>query len=784
MASPRQVDLPLPSTSLIGREREIADLHELLSRPAARLVTLTGTVGAGKTRLALRVASDVAGCFADGIRFVALAPIRTPELVLPAIAQSLGIPESTQVTLLDHLTASLAAKQLLLVLDNFEQVLDAGPAVAILLQSSPRLKVLVTSRVALRVSGEHEFAVPPLRVPEEGRNWTLEQIVRCEAVQLFVERARAVHAAFELTPANAPEVARICARLDGLPLAIELAAARVKLFAPHALLKQLDRRLPLLTGGPRDAPPRLQTMRDAIAWSYDLLDEHERRLFRRLAVFANGFTLDAAAHVAEPDGIQPLHVLNGIASLVDQSLVVPATAAPDGPTDKAASEPRFTMLETVREFALEDLARSGEEPVIRRAHAEYFRDLAERAEAELRGAGQTAWLRRLEAEIDNLRAVLDWSLRDGEVDTGLRLAGALYWFWFLRNHFREGRDWFDRSRAMGTGTTAARAKAALGAGLLAWRAGDYAHAGTRTWEALDLFQALGDRWGIAFATHHLAHLVDDLDHSLPRSIELFGESLAQFREIGDAWGVALCKRCMGRAWVAMGKADQGVPLLEEALTTFRQLGDRWCISTSLHYLGDLARLQGRLDDAIQYYQESLADSWAQRDALAVADALLRVGQILVERGDTAQGARLLGAAEVQRERAGIPLYGPVQAGYEQAVATARAALGDERFAAAWREGRPLSLEEAVSEASAIRRSPHHHTEALSTRRETAAGASLSAREREVLRLIVDGLTDAEIAEALTIGRRTVNTHVSSILNKLGVNSRTAAAACAIRNALV
>jgi predicted ATPase len=386
MTSSHQVELLLPLTSLVGREREISDLHDLLVCSAVRLVTLTGAGGAGKTRLARRVAADVSGRFADGWRFVSLAPIRAADLVVPAIARALGIPEATRASVLDHLIASLAARQFLLVLDNFEQVLEAGPAVAELLTACPRLTLLVTSRIALHLSGEHEVAVPPLPFPDAAGAWTAEQIARCDAVRLFVERAQAVQSDFALTPANAADIARICARLDGLPLAIELAAARVKLLPLPALVRRLDRRLPLLIGGPRDAPARLRTMRDAIAWSYDLLDTPDRRLFRRLAVFANGFTLAAAARIAEPDGSASSTMLDGIASLVDQSLVVPVPTSVDASAGEATVEPRFTMLETIREFALERLAESGEEPATRRAHAEYFRELAECAEPELRGA--------------------------------------------------------------------------------------------------------------------------------------------------------------------------------------------------------------------------------------------------------------------------------------------------------------------------------------------------------------------------------------------------------------
>ena len=535
-SSPTAADrfLPAPLTAFVGRERELAGLRALLARRDVRLLTVTGPGGVGKTRLAIEAAREIADGFAAGARFVPLAPLESPDLVLPAIARTLGIGESHHGGILRDLTEQIASTELLLVLDNVEHLLAAGPDLVLLLAACPALTLLVTSRAALRVSGEHEFAVPPLPLPVERGTWTFDQIAASDAVRLFVERAEAVQAGFRLTPANAWDAAEICRRLDGLPLAIELAAARVKVFPPRALLARLERRLPLLTGGPRDAPARLRTMRDAIAWSHDLLDADEQRLFRRMAVFVGGFTLDAAIDVAGDGTLPEEAVVEGISSLVDKSLLHPA--ASDDAANDDLGEPRFSMLETVREFALDELARSGEEDAVRRAHAEYFRALAERAEPELRGAGQVAWIARLETELPNLRAVLDWSLAGGEVETGLRLAGALCWFWFLRNHVAEGRAWFDRARATGREPAAAAGKAALGAAVLAWRAAEYAMAKNYAEEALERFAACDDRWGVAVVVHWQGHLAEDLEHDGARSIAILADSLAQFEAIGDAWG--------------------------------------------------------------------------------------------------------------------------------------------------------------------------------------------------------------------------------------------------------
>src|SRR5262245_1471679 len=543
----RSHNLPVQPTPLIGRERVSAAACALLRRAEVRLLTLTGPGGTGKTRLGLQVAADLLEDFEDGVFFVPLAAIRDSALVASSIARTLRLQERAGQVLLDSLKESLQDKQMLLVLDNFEQVVAAAPLVAELLAACPRLKCLVTSRVVLRLSGEHEFPVPPLELPDPRHLPAVETLSQYAAVALFIQRALAVKPDFQVDNANAPAVAEICVRLDGLPLAIELAAARLKLLPPQAILARLGRRLELLRGGARDVPDRHQTLRQAIAWSYDLLEAGEQALFRRLAVFARGCTLEAAGavcHAGHDHAAGPgpsLEMLDGVASLVDKSLL--------RQQEQASGEPRFRMLETIREYGLECLTASGEEPGVRRAHADYYLALVEAAEPALTGPEQATWLERLGAEHDNLRTALQWAEESGEAEIGLRLAGALCQFWLMHSHLREGQERLARLLGLAEAAprTAARAKARTRAGHLADNLSDYEAAHTFFEESLAIRRVLGEKGGIAAALNDLGWVAWHRN-DYPASRALSEESLAIWRELGDKAGIATSLHNLG--WVA------------------------------------------------------------------------------------------------------------------------------------------------------------------------------------------------------------------------------------------
>jgi predicted ATPase/class 3 adenylate cyclase/DNA-binding CsgD family transcriptional regulator len=815
-------NLPVQPTPFIGREREVAAVATLLCREDVRLLTLTGPGGTGKTRLGLQVAAELSEVFPDGVFFVNLAPLSDPAFVLPAIAQVLDVKELGDYTLLDLLQAFLREKQVLLLLDNFEQVVPAAVPVAELLTACPKLKIMVTSRMTLYVRAEYEFAVPPLALPDPKRLPDLVTLAQYEAVALFIQRAQAVKPDFQVSNATVPAVAEICVRLDGLPLAIELAAARIKLLPPHALLARLRQRLAVLTSGARDAPDRQQTLRKTIDWSYDLLEEDEKTLFRRLSVFVGGCTLDAAEAVCNANRDLGEDVLDAVARLVDKSLLRQAA--------EIDSEPRLLMLETIREYGLERLEASGEAEAMRRQHATFFLQVALESFPKMHSAEQATWFKRLEADHDNLRAALRWMLERREVQMGLLLAGVLSTnFWLGCNHEREGRSWCEQVLAQpgAQARTVARAKALRGLGLLAFTQGDFPEAELLLEESVSIGRELGaaGKLDLAGALHWLAEVT--LEQGNPvEARELAEESLRLFQELGVVWGVALALWCLGKATGELGDPGAARSLLEESAKLFRVAGDWRLLAWPIDALGLVALRQGDYVDARTSFEEALSVSRETGEKQHAADALAHLGTVALRRGayreslsfyqqslalnreqgyknglaeDLAglaevaslldqpeQAARLLGAVEALREASNIRLSPLRRAEYDRIVAVIGAQLDEAAFAKAWQEGRTMPLDEVLAAQEEILRAaplPPEQPSLAPVKSAPTYPHDLTAREVEVLRLVAAGASNQEIADTLVISERTVNSHLVHIFNKLGVNSRAAAAAFAIRHKL-
>jgi predicted ATPase/DNA-binding CsgD family transcriptional regulator len=822
MDSLPEYSLPTPLTTLVGREREITAVGALLSRPEIRLVTLTGTGGVGKTRLALEVAAAVSN-FADGICFVALALLTDPALVASTIAHALGVREQASQPRLQSLKDHLRDKQVLLLLDNFEQVVSAAPVVAELLVAAPRLHVLVNSRTSLHLSGEHEFVVPPLSLPDLADPPPLERLGEYEAIRLFIERAQAVQADFVITEGNATAIAAICHQLDGLPLAIELAAGRSKLLSPQALLPRLQSRLKLLVGGAQNLPLRQQTLRGTIAWSYDLLVEDEKRLSRRLAVFVGGCTLEAVEAACTAHGDLEEDLLDVVGRLVDKSLLR-QEAEIDG-------EPRLLMLETIREYGLERLAASGEEETVRQRHATFFLALAEEVEPKLQSSEQANWYSRLETEHDNLRAALHWTLERKEAEMGLRLGGALYRFWRYRNHVREGRSWLEQVLAQ-PGTQAhsiARAKALRGAGLLAFSQGDFSEAHRLVEESVSIGREAGaaGKRELSSALATLAHV--SLFQGNPGDTrELAGESLQLLREMGEPWGIARALCYQGLAMIELGEPLAAQSLLEESVALFRAVGDRQLLAQSLNALGlaalrrgDYARADSRFEEALAvaretgaeqyltealthlgtlalrlsdsqqsaaFYQQSLALNRALGNRNGLAENLAGLAEVASRLGQPERAARLFGAVEALREVSNIRLSPLRRAAYDRTVRGIRAQLDEAAFEASWSLGRTIPLEQVITYAQDTQGEPLDAQGpvkilSLSSKASSPAPAGLTTREVEVLRFLARGLSNAQIAEELVVSQLTVKAHLRSIYSKLGVTSRSAATRFALEHHL-
>lgn len=768
--------MTVPMTSLIGREESVAEAVTHLRRDDVRLLTITGPGGIGKTRLASAVAAAAADQFADGVVFVPLQSVRDPSLVVGTIARSLGLFDG-EGDLAQRLVDHLQGGRLLLVVDNFEQVVEAAPSLAVIVAASPSLKVVVTSRTRLRVGGEQELPLEPLP--------------RDAAVSLFLERARALRPDFRPDETDLYAIAEICDHLDCLPLAIELAAARAKLLSPTAMLARLEHSLELLTSGSRDAPARHRALRDTIGWSFELLDDVERTLFPRLSVFVGGCTLEAVEEVCGGD-------LDVLGSLVDKSLV-------------RADGERFGLLETIREYAGELFDASGDAEDIRRVHAAHYLRLARSAAASPSASDQATWRTTLETDHDNLRAALRFSLDQGDGAMALELCAVLWRFWFERGYLSEGRLWLDESLGESSEALPARARALSGNGVLAHYQGDYDRAEQLCQDALELSRSLHDSEGVAEAYTGIA-LVRRTRGDYAQAEALFREALAVYEGRGEATGVARTLDRIAMNLVVAGDDDLARPLFERSLALFRRLGDSHGVALGLYGLAQTrppgthvaARMQadesldivravgdrrtfakvlwnaadidadlGDPEAAGAQFEESLTLFIEFGDRWFSGIVLESSAFLAADVGDAERAVRLLGAADSIWAAIDVPLLARFRERHDRALAELRGSLGDELFGAAWDEGGRLPLRATIELVNPPRE-----------RRAVDLPEGVTPRETEVLALVAQGLSDAEVAERLVVSLRTVHAHLRSTYRKLGVHSRSEATRYAVEHGLV
>jgi predicted ATPase len=718
-------NLPAALTSFIGRQKQMAEIRQAISEH--RLVSLIGPGGTGKTRLALQVAAGLLESFPDGVWFVAFAPLPDPALVLKTVSTTLGLREETDRSLSDILTDYLRAKQVLLILDNCEHLVEATAQLTdSLLSACPKIQILASSREALGIPGEKIYRVPPLSIPDTHHIPAMETLGGYESVQLFIERARAVMPAFKLNDENAPAVAQVCQRLDGIPLALELAAARVALLKVEQIADRLDDAFRLLTGSSRTALPRQQTLRATIDWSFNLLSGPERCLLRRLTVFAGGWTLEAAEAICADVQVSAAEILDLLAALVNKSLVMAER--------EAGQEARYRLLETIRQYGREKLSESGEAGTIRDQQLAFFLALAQRAEPEVQGADQKAWFERLESEHDNLRAALEWSLESGEkgAESGLQMACSLWWYWFMRGYSDEGGKWLQRSLSVSDSSKnlVLRAKAlsrlawlsfaqerleeslalsrslgpagreslaatywTLGAGY--WYLADYAQARSFEEQGLQLYRELGHRWGICETLTWMGMALERLG-DLRQATVILKESLALARQAGDPNEIAFSLWQLGNTTMAQGNFDQARKHLEESRALYKEIKQEQGFIWSVSSLGKAALQNGDYQQAISHFKEVLALYWERGRERLIAEGLEQLAKAATVDKQTEQAARLLGAAEVVREASNSAHFPYERADYEANLEMLRSQLDKEKLAACWAEGRAMTARQAVT----------------------------------------------------------------------------------------
>jgi predicted ATPase/DNA-binding CsgD family transcriptional regulator len=804
----------------------------MLRRPNVRLLTLVGPPGIGKTRLSIQVAGDLLDHFLDGVCYVPLAPVRDPDLVVPTIAQMVGVMETADQPLLQGLKSYFRDKNALLLLDNFEQIVTAAPLLADLLANCPGVKLLVTSRELLHLYGEYDYPVPALSLPDPNRlpDPDLEALSQYEAIALFLQRAQAINPGFKLTEQNARPLAGVCVRLDGLPLAIELAAARILVLPPDDLLARLISRLKLLTGGARNLPERHRTLRAAIDWSYNLLDPGEQILFRRIGVFVGGCALEAVVEVcgSSQPGEPEIDMLEGVTSLVGKSLLQRQEGVDGGP--------RLIMLETIREYAREKFEESGELDSISDRHFDYFLQLAEHVERKTPGNETALRIGRLDAEQNNLRAALEWSLsQEGRAERGLRLAGALASYWDSRGYFSEGRQWCiqllskSAARTEGTQPSIERAKALRALARMTWQLGDLTEAGSLYEQSLEMSRALGDESGVAAALLGLGNVVMwqgeyDISHSLyeeclaigrrlgdrrviSSALSMIGvifmrkgeyqaaqfpldEALAIERELGDGAETAGTLTMQGTVAIHLGEYERAKALIEEGLGIARELRVDWVIAFSLARLGMIALRQGDPKRAEAFLLEGLAraqDSGIRRWSRWYLVGLAEIARL---RGQPTRAATLIGASEGLLSAAGAHYEPATSAEIDRIIASVRAELDEDTFEKQWAEGCALPFEKIMAYTGSTTKAgtaiSAEGQQAYRGDPSTSSGHALTEREVEVLRLIAEGMSNQEIGQELVLSRRTVERHISNIYQKIGASGKVAratATAYALRHGL-